>query len=67
MNLVDFEDLPMILPSVQYHQHIKLQKASGIKQNLLFFMMIASQTFPRVTMVYVKGKCIPLSFCRVHE
>jgi hypothetical protein len=31
MNLVDFEDLPMILPSVQYHQHIKLQKASGIK------------------------------------
>jgi hypothetical protein len=32
MNLVDFEDLPMILPSVKYHQHIKLQKASGIKQ-----------------------------------
>jgi hypothetical protein len=32
MNLVDFEDQLMILPWVQYHQHIKLQKVSDIYQ-----------------------------------
>ena len=31
-------------------------------QNLLFFMMIVSQTFPHVTMVYVKGKCMTFLF-----